>query len=430
MRRYLPVIALLLAGIPVARWYAERMLDGGETAGLVPLLLASYFIFQKRAELGASSAERNAGIAVLLVYALAFPFLPSLVRAVLFIVSVALVSGIARKPGIISLLVLALPWSASLEFFFGYPLRLLTSITSQNFLGLAGMDVTREGVQLLYGGNVVGVDPACSGLNLLWTSGLFTALLGTIFSLSWRKMFPLGFAALAISLLSNSLRASLLFFPESGLVEMPHILHPAIGLVFAGSAFWVLAKLARVLSNPKQHPIILPPSARRPLALTIAALCAAAAPSFSGTDIAQRSHNAPEIDHFYGHPITKIALSPVEENFYAHFPGSIAIYEGRDFKLIVREVTRATRKLHPASHCLRAEGFHIGDKTTITDDEENRWLTYTASRNGNEWNVRERITQKTDGKQWTEISAWYWHAFFHPKEGVWIAETTIVPAPR
>lgn len=429
MKRLLPAIALLLAAIPVIRWYAARMQDGGgETAGLVPLLFAAYFIFRSRDELSASSVERRSGIAALIAYTLAFPLLPPLVRALLFIVALALVSGVWRKPGILLLLVLSLPLAASLDFFFGYPLRLLTSIASENLLGLAGLEVSREGVRLLHAGGEVGVDPACSGLNMLWTAGLFTALLAAFFSLPWRKILLLGFAALVLSLAGNSLRASLLFFPESGLIEMPHILHPAIGLVIAAAAFAALAKLARFLADRnKTRPASHRPSPHSPLALTIVALCAATAPLFSKTDPPDASIAAPQFDHFHGQPVTQIALSPAEEKFYSDFPGSIAVYEGGDFKLTLRHVTRATRKLHPASHCLRAEGFSIGVKKIRSDDHGNRWLSYTATHNGTAWTVRERIRPADGGRQWEEISAWYWSALFHPQDGPWVAETVIAP---
>jgi len=425
MKRLIPALALLLAAVPVIRWYVARMQDGGgEAAGIVPLLFAACFIFRDRREIGASQVEGCSGIAALVAYAIAFPFVPPLVRALLFIVSVALVSGVSRKPGILLLLVLSLPLAASLDFFFGYPLRLITSVAAENLLGLAGLDVTREGVRLLLGEKVVGVDPACSGLNMLWTAGLFTALLAAVFSLTWRKIIPLGLAALAISLAANSLRASLLFFPESGLVNMPHILHPVIGLVIAAAALAGLAKLARILTE-KRKPVPAPTCSHRPLALTTAAICAAAAPLFSLADSPGEISNATQLEHFNGQPLTMVALSPVEEKFYGDFPGSIAVYEGSGFKLTVRHVTRATRKLHPASHCLRAEGFQIGEKKTRTDDAGNRWLTYTASRNGTGWEVSERIRRERDGRQWAEISEWYWHALFHPKDGPWIAETVI-----
>jgi exosortase/archaeosortase family protein len=436
MKRLIPPLALLLAAVPVILWYVARMRDGGgEAVGIVPLLFAAYFIFRNRSELSASPGELRSGSVVLLAYAGAFPFLPPLVRALLFIVALALVMGIWRKPGIVSLLVLSLPLAASLDFFCGYPLRLVTSVAAEILLGLAGLDVTREGVRLLHGGNEVGVDPACSGLNMLWTAGLFTALLASAFELPWRKMLPLGFAALGLSLAANSLRASLLFFPESGLIQMPHILHPAIGLIMATAAFAVMAKLARHLGERKRDLEITTASAaglRRvspgmSLALTIAALLAAAAPLLSPLKSTAGVSIPPQLHHFHGLPVTRIALSPVEEKFYGDFPGSIAVYEGSGFKLTVRHVTRATRKLHPASHCLRAEGFLIGHKTTRTDGEGNRWLSYTASRNGSSWEVSERILRRDDRRQWAEISEWYWSAFFHPQQGPWIAETVIAP---
>ncbi len=495
MKRWLPILALMLAAFPILRWYLARMQDGGgEAAGILPLLFASYFIFRDRKAGGERTRHRvhraaptlpggrkegtaptstgkfrtiwrfglqfwlgrrnqhavaralpsdTVGIVALFAYAVSFPFLPPLIRAMIFIVAMALVTGIWRKPGIVLLLILSLPLAASLDFFFGYPLRFVTAVVAENLLRLVGLDVGREGVMLLHGENVVGVDPACSGLNMLWTAGLFTGLLASVFSLTWRKIFPLGLAALMISLTANSLRASLLFFPESGLIEMPHILHPVVGLVIAAGALAGLAKLARFLAERNCDLESATATAAEsqdnspgrsrflnrgsfPM-LTIAALCAAAAPLFSLTDASGKISNAPQIHQFEGQPVTQVALSAVEENFYADFPGSIAVYEGSGFKLTVRHVTRATRKLHPASHCLRAEGFSIGEKSTRTDDAGHRWLTYTARRNGSKWTVSERILQENDGGRWAEISEWYWSAFFHPHSGPWVAETVIKP---
>lgn len=429
MKRLLPALALLLSVIPVIRWYAARMQDGGgETAGLVPLLFAAHFIFRDRRKIGATSPERSAGIVALITYAALFPFIPPLVRALAFIFALTLVSGIWRKPGIVLLLILSLPLAASLDFFFGYPLRLLTSIAAENLLGLAGLEVAREGVLLLHAGREVRVDPACSGLNMLWTAGLFTALLASAFSLPWGKTLPLGLAALILSLAGNSLRASLLFFPEAGLIKMPHVLHPTIGLAIAAVAFAVLAKLARKFSGGKILEESIPsPSAGSPIALIIPALLAAVAPLLSPPETGAPLTGAPQIRQFRGMPVTQVALSPTEEKFYADFPGSIAVYEGGTFKLTVRHVTRATRKLHPASHCLRAEGFHIGEMKTRTDESGARWLTYTATRNGIAWSVSERIRRVDDGRQWAEIPEWYWSALFHPQDGPWIAETIIAP---
>lgn len=428
----LATIALLLAAIPTIRWYVLRLQDGGgELTGLVPLAAAIWFAVRDRKALGLTSRGVWIAAVLLLLQAATFPFLPAMIRALLMVATVTSASGIWRKPGIVCLLVLALPWTASLDFFLGYPLRLLTSINARFLLEILGMDVTRSGVQLLYEGRIVGVDPACSGMNMLWSTGLLTALLASVFSLRWRSLVPLGLVALVLALAGNSLRAAVLFFPEAGIVEMPHLLHPGIGIAIAGVCFLGLMKLARKLSSPpsqQQHgstsPKLLAVSS-----MIIATLFVLLASLFSTKETTQPISVPPILTSYQGSPVTRIPLSPSEENFYRSFPGSIAVYEGTEFKLIVRHVNRATRKLHPASHCMRSEGFWIGEKTVVTDGNDDRWLSYKIARNGETFWVRERITCTAKDQNWSEISAWYWHAFFHPGDGPWQAVTVIVAHP-
>lgn len=422
--------SLLLAAIPTILWYLLRLQDGGgELAGLVPLGAAVLFAIRDRNLLKRTAGGVWGGILFLLIQAAAYPFLPAMIRALLMIATMASVSGIWKKPGILCLLILALPWTASLDFFLGYPLRLVTSVSAGFLLEMAGMDVTRSGVQLLYEGTVVGVDPACSGMNMLWSTGLLTALLAAVFSLRWRNMFPLGIAALGLSLAGNSLRAAILFFPEAGIVEMPHLLHPGIGVVIAGGCFLVLMKLARRFSVRGALTLVGESSAlgtHRPavMLLITAAPLVLLASLFSGEITDQPPINPPVLTSYQGTPVTRTDLSPTEKNFYGNFPGSIAVYGAADFKLIVRQVNRATRKLHPASHCLRAEGFRIGEKRVV-EINRNRWLSYSVTRGGNTLFVKENITCTANGQNWAEIPAWYWHAFFNPGDGPWEAVTVI-----
>ncbi len=343
-----------------------------------------------------------------------------MIRALLMIGAVASVSGIWKKPGIVCLLVLALPWTASLDFFLGYPLRLLTSVNAEMLLGFAGMDVTRAGVQLLHEGRVVGVDAACSGLNMLWSTGLLTALLAAVFSLGWRSLIPLGMAALVLALAGNSLRATILFFPEAGLVKMPHLLHPGIGIAIAGGSFLLLMKLARKLSAHGAPPSGGVCKAHALPALAGASILVFVTSLFFKNEPNQTPEQPPLLTHYQGAPLTRVPLTISEKNFYGNFPGSIAVYEAADFKLIVRKVNRATRKLHPASHCLRSEGFRIGKKTV-----EGEWLAYPATRGGNSFLVKEHISCRATEQTWPEISAWFWHAFLHPGDGPWEAVTVI-----
>lgn len=429
-------ICLLLAAIPTVRWYLIRLQDGGsELAGLVPLAAAIWFAFRDRKELQLTSNGIWTAVVLLLIQAAAFPFLPAMIRALLMLAAAATATGTWRKPGVTSLLVLALPWTASLEFFLGYPLRLLTSINAKILLEILGIKITRFGVQLLYGGHTVGVDPACSGMNLLWSTALLTAILAAVFSLSWRKIIPLGFSALILALAGNSLRAAVLFFPEAGIIEMPHLLHSGIGLAIAGICFLILTKLAHRLSTcgtrtlVRITPIISRDRSIPILLLTIASPLVLLTSLISVKTITHPIPQPPILTHYQGTPLTRIPLSASEKKFYRNFPGSIAVYETAELKLIVRQVNRATRKLHPASHCLRAEGFRIGEKTVRPDENGKRWLSYTINRNSETFLVKERITSSTTNQVWQEISAWYWYALFHPGEGSWEAVTVIVDSP-
>jgi exosortase/archaeosortase family protein len=286
-------------------------------------------------------------------------------------------------------------------------------------------------VRLLYEGQVVGVDPACSGMNMLWSTGLLTGLLAAAFSLRWRGIFTLGAVALALALAGNSLRAAILFFPEAGIVHMPHILHAGIGVAIAGGCFFVLMKWARRLKEglpsaarqpqPFPHPQLAAKGSQSLLAAALLILLA------SFLSKGQNPQPLPEpvvLTSFQGVPVTRVALNEAEETFYRDFPGTIAVYEAGYDKIIVRHVKRATRKLHPASHCLRAEGFGIGEETVV-EDEEGRWLSYPITRNGEMFHVKEHITCPASGRSWPEISAWFWHALLHTGEGPWQAVTVI-----
>ena len=55
----------------------------------------------------------------------------------------------------------------------------------------------------------------------------------------------------------------------------------------------------------------------------------------------------------------KATLGPIEERFARRFPGAIARFTDGERVLIVRQVTRPTRQLHPADDCFRAIGYTV-----------------------------------------------------------------------
>ena len=80
--------------------------------------------------------------------------------------------AIAALP-VLGLALLALPLIASLQFYAGYPLRVVTAEASRWLLA-PWFDVLREGSSLNVGGHLVIVDAPCSGVQMAW-AGYFCA---------------------------------------------------------------------------------------------------------------------------------------------------------------------------------------------------------------------------------------------------------------
>ncbi|HEU0204029.1 MAG TPA: hypothetical protein VFR86_26775 [Burkholderiaceae bacterium] len=136
--------------------------------------------------------------------------------------------------------------------------------------------------------------------------------------------------------------------------------------------------------------------------------------------------------HFRGRPLTQLPLSALEARFAARFPGALARFafdgaEGRQ-TLIVRHVTQPTRQLHPAVDCFRAAGYAVGQDAPKIDRVGARWRCFIASRDHHDVRVCERIApaSATSAAEWTDVSAWYWHALWHGG-GPWRALTLVTP---
>ncbi len=421
-RRTLFLIATtVFAFFPVIRWYFHRLDDGGgEALGMIPLLLAVIYALREPRQ-----PSYRAAMISLVVYAVTFPLLPPLLRAVPALATVSFLLGIHRHAGLTALLFLSLPVQASLDFFLGYPFRLLTAEGSRLILEVVGLPVNRVGVQLSIKDVIVSVDPPCSGLQMLWATCCLTAILATVFRITWRHSFLLGLIALFLCLLGNTLRATILFFPESGRLNLPEVAHVGVGaLIFIGAA-GLLALIARRWQGR-------PASRSRQSALTtpffsylagLSGIFVLNAPALSLTTPSQ----FPELSFYRGHVVESLPLSPFEKSFSETFPGQINLYRVGHQTLIVRHVNHATRRLHSSAHCLQGEGFSLGATTLFLDEEGEQWLRYEATRFQEKILVSERICSLTTRQEWSTISSWYWHALFNPQAGPWQAQTLITP---
>ncbi|WP_353567284.1 archaeosortase/exosortase family protein [Haloferula sargassicola] len=428
------VAALLLASLPTLAWYGRRLDDGSdEPLGLIALLAglgtlgaAVRFGGRDRDQVRIAAGRMLAGAAGLAVVQAAgwprYPLLTGLLTVAVIGFSLRMPRG---KAGVMALLVLSLPLVASLDFYAGYPLRLAAAEITRWLLKLGGLPVERAGVVILEGERMVGIDPPCAGIRMLWTACFVAAVLAARLRLSAVRTLALLTMAVGCVIIGNGLRAAIVFFPESGRVAWPHWLHPGTGLLVHGgvllAVFHLSGRLAR-LRRPRGSLL------RRGMVVGFGLLAV----------VAGRTAERPGpietqgIDEKWpavweGVPLVRLPLSKVEERFAAAFPGSIARFRCGDAELILRRTDRATRRMHPAADCLRAEGFTTHSEPAHRDADGRLWGTTRAGRDGRSWTVRERYVS-AGGKACTDASAWFWNATLHPEAGPWTAVTMIRPA--
>jgi exosortase/archaeosortase family protein len=223
------------------------MLDGSdEPWGILALITVLVLVLKKRVWHVPSTRSVVISSMIAAIYAAGYGWLPPLFRGLLTVVALSfslssICYGRTVHAGIFGLMIVSLPLIASLQFYGGFPIRVITAFVSSHLLGLLGYDVHPQGTLLFWLGEVIAVDAPCAGIKMLWT-GLYLN-----FTLAaWRE---LGFFATWLStsftlfsvFVGNIFRATLLFFTESGIVNAPDVAHEAIGImVFAIVAFGVL----------------------------------------------------------------------------------------------------------------------------------------------------------------------------------------------
>lgn len=242
-------IAVLIAGWPVVRWYLARLHDGAdEPLGLLALVAALVFA-PRSGWTERVSVTRLGGTAwVLAGYVVGFAFLPPLGRALIWVGALALAAAPAGFAWAWSaLLVLSLPFVASLQFYLGYPLRCLTTQVAALILRFGGVDARSEATVLHWAGERVLIDAPCSGIQMLWTLLLVAAVLANLRRWNGRTTLTLFRFAGAIVFLANSLRAVALFCLELRLWPRLPLGHEAVGLTLfavAGAALlWIAERL-------------------------------------------------------------------------------------------------------------------------------------------------------------------------------------------
>jgi exosortase/archaeosortase family protein len=248
-------LALLAAALwPTAVWMGQRMADGSdEPLGLLALAAMCVLLWRSRTRLRA--APRLGWLALALTGAAlstaALTVVPPLVSSLIGLLALAaglaafLPSAIATAP-VFGLSLLSLPLLASLQFYAGYPLRVITAEASRWLLA-PGFIVERSGASLRIDGRLVIVDAPCSGVQMLWL-GYFTACVVALYCARRDASFLARLPAVSVLVLAgNVVRNTLLVTFEASDMPLAGWAHDTVGLLVLAV---VCAAIARVMNEP------------------------------------------------------------------------------------------------------------------------------------------------------------------------------------
>ena len=141
---------------------------------------------------------------------------------------------------------LSLPLLASLQFYAGFPLRVVTAEASSWLLSLAHT-VERTGSSLVVDGQLIIVDAPCSGVQMAWL-GYFTACAVALAVGRNNSSFLLRLPLVGtLVLLGNVLRNTVLVALQASGQHLPSWGHDAVGLVVLAA---VCTGIAWVMSRP------------------------------------------------------------------------------------------------------------------------------------------------------------------------------------
>ena len=247
IRSYSRVVALLLACQaaafwPVWRWYLLRLDDSpDDLTCLVSFGVAIGLLVRSPVRRGDRRGTMMAWLALvpLGLYCGSYHKLLPIFRAALALLTIGLTASALRRPRSVAwyaTLLFALPGVESMQFYLGFPLRLLASNVTAGWLQAIGFPVIADGTLLQWNGSSIEVDAPCSGVRMLWT-GLFAATsLSVFYGLGWLRSVIMIAASLVVVLAANVVRSTALFFPEAGILPLPSIAHSLTGIAaFSGA---------------------------------------------------------------------------------------------------------------------------------------------------------------------------------------------------
>jgi exosortase/archaeosortase family protein len=442
--------ALYAAGCwPLLPWLWGRWFSTGASGMPAALLLVAlvgwgWILSEAAAKEGQAAGVSPAWLCAsawcLVLYAGVYLYVPRLVSAAtaLFGLGLLMTGCLPRRErkcagALLALVFLAAPLGPSLQYVFGYPLRLLAGNVAALFLGSG---IRPVGTGLTDGARSVFVDGPCSGVRMLTTAVALAATAALCLRLSLRRTALLLLAGAGLAILGNALRAATLFIVETR--SFPQWSHVTTGLVvFAGCVLtlvWLALRL-RKSQPPRPGPEARAEQARRGRNWATVPFCAALALAASiplltpgagaieGTVVQLRWPGA-----WNRRRLVPVQVGRAERLLLARFPGATAQFreDGSGRRVLLRYTVRATRLLHPAEDCYRGMGWKVEPRPALRDAAGRTWSSFRVTRaDGSTALVRQcyfaveplRSDPPRDlaawiraARCWPDASSWYWSA--------------------
>lgn len=503
--------ALVFASLwPVWVWHFQRLTDNSdEPLGIVALITALALAIARRDEadgqpegvpggMAADVRDREPGCAASIVlcalamaiYGSIYSRAPHLLLAVLAVFAVGFALNVAVAPRKLSagywlLLFLSLPLVATLNFYIGYPLRLLVSAIAAPLIAITGFDAVAHGTALQWHSQLIEIDAPCSGIKMLWLALYLSATMACVLQMNLSRAALLSVGAIGSAILGNVLRVTSLFYVEAGIIKLNASAHEFVHQGTGVAAFAILAAgiVYLALTSPRTlraarvsaPPATVAGTVAKPLDQSVArsmhrsvdrqtdtvtqsaSISTSSTSTFIGTTTASKywivllticfldlfvpflpkpntaggsalaSSTAVASDFawpdtFEGHALREMPPSGVNARFMREFPGKIRICTDGERTIVMRWLLQPTRQLHPASDCYRASGYAIKWLPMHIDSEGKAWSSFEATQRGHTFRVREIIVDRSRST-WTDPSSWYWSAMLNKTSSPWFAIT-------
>ena len=238
MKRVALILGLqLVAFWEVWHWYVTRAVYSWDQPwGVVALVAAILFLVVTRKPLPQNERSLWVPATLILVYAATYFVLPPLARALIAFTAVAVTASLLRfgksfHAGLFGLVYLSLPTIPTLQFFGGYPLRIVVAELTAPILRIGGFAVVAEGTCLNWSGQLIWIDAPCSGIKMLWVGLLLTFVVLCFHELTLRKTLLLMPLVGIVIMGANVFRAVALFYIEAGFLDFPAWSHEYAGVI-------------------------------------------------------------------------------------------------------------------------------------------------------------------------------------------------------